>query len=83
MKFQNIDTCILICIFNGIQFGIRMASSGYRYSTLTHFPLDKIAAILADDTFKCIFLNEKVRFLTKISLKAVPNGTIDDNPALV
>ena len=25
----------------------------------THLPLDKMAAILADDNFKCIFLNEK------------------------
>ena len=25
---------------------------------LTHLPLDKMAAILADDIFKCIFLNE-------------------------
>ena len=24
---------------------------------LTHFPLDKMAAILADDISKCIFLN--------------------------
>ena len=30
-----------------------------------------------------IFLNEKVRFLTKISLKFVPKGPIDNNPALV
>ena len=25
---------------------------------LTHLPLDKMAAILADDIFKCVFLNE-------------------------
>ena len=25
---------------------------------LTHLPLDKMATILADDIFKCIFLNE-------------------------
>ena len=25
---------------------------------LTHLPLDKMAAVLADDIFKCIFLNE-------------------------
>ena len=42
-----------------------------------------MAAILTDNTFRCIFLNEKVQFLTKISLKFVPKGPIDDNPALV
>ena len=33
---------------------------------LTHLPLDKMAAILADNIFKCIFLNEDVRILIQI-----------------
>ena len=37
----------------------------------------------ADDTFKRIFYNEKVRILIKISLKFVPKGPISNNPALV
>ena len=37
----------------------------------------------ADDTFKCIFLNENVRILIMISLKFVPNGPINNNPELV
>ena len=37
----------------------------------------------ADDTFKRIFLNEKVLILIKISLKFVPGGQIDNIPALV
>ena len=37
----------------------------------------------ADDTFKCIFLNENVRILIKISLKFVPMGPINNIPALV
>ena len=37
----------------------------------------------ADDTFKHIFLNENVRILIKISLKFVPKGPINNNPALV
>ena len=36
-----------------------------------------------DDSFKCIFLNENVRILIKISLKFVPKGPIDNIPALV
>ena len=30
---------------------------------------DKMAAILSDDIFKCIFMNEKSRVLIRISLK--------------
>ena len=37
----------------------------------------------ADDTSKRIFLNENVRISIKISLKFVPKGPINNNPALV
>ena len=37
----------------------------------------------ADDTFKRIFWNENVRISIKISLKFVPKGPINNNPALV
>ena len=37
----------------------------------------------ADDTLKRIFLNENVRISIKISLKFVPTGPINNNPALV
>ena len=37
----------------------------------------------ADDTFKCIFLNENVRISIKISLKFVPKDPINNIPALV
>ena len=46
-------------------------------------PLDKMAAILAGDIFKCTFLNEKNKFPIQISLKLVPRGTIDNKPTLV
>ena len=36
----------------------------------------------ADDTFKCIFLNENVWISIKISLKFVPKSPIDNIPAL-
>ena len=42
-----------------------------------------MAAILTDDIFKRIFFNENVRILNQISLKFVPNGSIDNKPALV
>ena len=38
---------------------------------------------LANDIFKCIFFNEYVWILIKISLKFVPKGQIDNIPALV
>ena len=38
-----------------------------------------MAAILADNTFKCIFLNENYRILIRISLKFIPKGLIDNN----
>ena len=37
----------------------------------------------ADDVFKCIFLNENVWILLKISLKFVPKGPINNIPSLV
>ena len=37
----------------------------------------------ADDTFKCIFLNEYDRIWIYISLKFVPRGSINNIPSLV
>ena len=37
----------------------------------------------ADNIFICIFVNKTFCILSKISLKFVPNGPIDNNPALV
>ena len=37
----------------------------------------------ADDIFKCILLNETVLISTKISLKFIPKGLINNIPALV
>ena len=37
----------------------------------------------ADDIFKCVFLNENVSIPIKISLKFVPNHSMDNIPALV
>ena len=42
-----------------------------------------MAAILADNIFKCIFLNENDRIQIQISLKFVPRSPIDSKPALV
>ena len=42
-----------------------------------------MATILADDIFKCIFLNEHDRIPIQISLKFVPRSQIDNKAALV
>ena len=42
-----------------------------------------MAAILADDIFICIFLNENDRIHIQISMKYVPKSPLDNNPALV
>ena len=42
-----------------------------------------MAAILADDNYKCIFVNENDRIPIQISLKLVPRSPIDNNLALV
>ena len=36
-----------------------------------------------DNIFKCIFLNENVEIVIKISLKYVPKGSTNNIPALV
>ena len=41
-----------------------------------------MAAIMADDILKCIFLNENDRISIQISLKLVSKSSIDNKPAL-
>ena len=55
----------------------------HTWQMLTHLPLDKMAAILADNNFNCIFLNENDGIPIQIPLKYVPRSEIDNNPALV
>ena len=50
---------------------------------LTHLTLDKMAVILADDNFRCIFCNENDRIPIQSSLKFVLRSSIDNKPALV
>ena len=54
-----------------------------KVDVLTHLPLDKMAAILADDIFNCIFVNENDRIQIQISLKYVSRSPIDSKPGLV
>ena len=58
---------------------------GLIHHVLTHWGREKIAAISQtwDDALKRIFLNKNVRISSKMSLKFVPKGPIDNIPALV
>ena len=71
-RYSGIYKCVSI---NYFQFLWRVS--------LTHLPLDKMAAILADDNLKCNFLDENNRIPIRISLKFVPMSPIDNKPALV
>ena len=42
-----------------------------------------MAARLADDKLKCIFLNETDEITIQISLKFVPSSPVDNKPALL
>ena len=53
------------------------------FSYINSSPPGQNGRHFADDVFGCIFVNEKFCILTKISLKCVSKGQIDDNPALV
>ena len=59
------------------------ARLGDFYVPLTHLSLDKMATNMADDIFKCIFLNENDGIPIQISLKIVPSSPIDNILALV
>ena len=41
-----------------------------------------MAAIFADDIFKCDFLNENILIASEMSLKCVPKGPIKNIPTL-
>ena len=56
-----------------------MASIGP--NELTH-PLGQNGRHFADNIFRCIFVNEKIYILTKISLKFVPKGPLDNKPSI-
>ena len=59
-----------------------------RWMAWTHWPINTLRLRrneqhFADDIFKRIFFNENVRLSIRISLNFVPEGPINNNPALV
>ena len=49
----------------------------------THLPLNKMPAILTDDHFKCIFMNENATISIWISLKFVLRSPFGNKPELI
>ena len=74
IQFQN-QHCI-ICI-------ISYTHTGPAVEALTHLPPGGNDRHFTDNIFRCILVNEKFCILIKISLKFVPKGPIDNNPALI
>ena len=72
-----------ICWPLSIPAAMPWLSIPFRLPGLTHLPLAKKAAILADDIFKCSLLNENDRISIQISLKFVPRNPIDNKPAMI
>ena len=54
-----------------------------RMAVLNRPPPEQNGRQFADDIFRCIFANENLSILIKISQNLVPQGPMDNNPALV
>ena len=74
-----------ICVFDwetgDVEFEIEV-SVGLRHPVNSSLP-EQNDHHFADDIFKCIFMNEKLRILIQISLKFAPEVPIDIKPVLV
>ena len=66
-----------------ISFFIMDAHFIHAWILVNSSPSGQNGCHFADDSFRCIFVNEKFCILIKISLKFVPEGPIDNNSALV
>ena len=67
---------------------IRFTSAWHSVSSIRCTPVNSSSPgqngrHFADDSFKCIFLNENIWIAIKISLKFVPRGPMNNIPALV
>ena len=67
--FENV-VCKMVAILSRLQY-------------VNSSPPGQTGLHLAHDIFRSVFMNEKFCILIKISLKFVPKGPIDNNPALV
>ena len=66
-----------------MQGGNCRLESGLQLFILISSPPSQNGHHFPNDIFKCIFMNEKICIFLQSSLKFVPKGPIDNNPALV
>ena len=64
-KINSINNFLLLQVTDDFSLSSQAHTTHY-YLTHPPPPLDKMAAILADDIFKCIFLNGKIRIPIQI-----------------
>ena len=83
MKWYCNHCNLLVVVSVGWSYPISECVESTRKLALTHWGQDKMAINFPEDIFKCIFLNENVWISIKISLKFVPQGTINGIPSLV
>ena len=76
IMIHGIMTCYISCV---IESWWKILA----YCGINSSPPGQNGRHFANDTFRCIFLNEKLCILFKISLKFVPKGPIDNDTALV
>ena len=81
--FCHQGTTIFMCRISPITPHTMDASAFTPWALWQLLPLGKMVAICTDDTFRCIFVNEKFCILIKIWLKFVPYGPFDNKPVLV
>ena len=65
------------------KFAFRVADNHAHRFVNSSPPPEQNGHNFPDNIFKCIFVNEKLGILIKISLKLLPKGPINNNPALV
>ena len=64
------DVIVMTCnLVDELNMKLLTAWRALPWLVKTHLPLNKMAAILADDIFKCIFLKENIWISPTISLK--------------
>ena len=66
-----------------LRFTLTFNAPIFHTAPLTHLPLHKLDALLADGIFTSIFLNEKDSVPMQISLEFICKSPIDNTPTLV
>ena len=80
---SGLNAIIDICTYLIKRGNICLVKRRYlKQCCLDSFPSGQIGRHIPNDTFRCIFVNERFSMLINIILKFVPMGAIDNNPAL-